>query len=288
MHFLAQPARALPGAGQNPALLRLKIAQVLFFVIARAGGSAPVSSSTTIFLIIIALLGYVAAFVFWMKRGQGSAAPQQQLIQQPRNASPLADMHELFSGQHVMMPRTLLRSSAERSAWLWLRHDVFPKHNVLPKMPFTRFTLLRDPALSRKWFEVLSTVYCTFTICSDAGLAIGCIDLLPPGEETRGAVGFKRRLLEQCGMHYRVITVGQLPDAHQLSMDFLGAEAGPTEPPTPEQQEERIAAVREQLHKRLEESRRNRASSGFAPFGPTDLGQDSFLAEPDDDDLLPR
>lgn len=242
-------------------------------------------SGTTLLLIVIALLGYIAAFIFWMKRSpQVESKPQAQTQAQAPRGPSMNEVHELFDSAHPVMPRTLLRTPAERSAWLWLRHDVFPKHNVLPKMPFTRFTLLRDPAMSKKWFEVLSGIYCTFTICSDAGLAIGCVDLLPPGDEKRGSVSFKRRLLEQCGMHYRVITIGHLPDAHDLSVEFLGAEAGPTQPPTQEEQEERIAAMREQLQRRLEENRQRRLVSNSG-FTPTDWGnQDSFLAEPDDDD----
>ena len=241
----------------------------------------------TTLLVIIAALGYIAAFMFWSKSNQQSKSKPQPQAPARRGPS-MNEVHELFDGPHPVMPRTLLRAPAERSAWLWLRHDVFPKHNVLPKMPFTRFTLLRDPAMSKKWFEVLSGIYCTFTICSDAGLAIGCVDLLPPGEEKRSSVSFKRRLLDQCGMHYRVITIGHLPDAHDLCVEFLGEEdAGPTETPSQEAQEERIAAMREQLHRRLEESRQRRlaSNSGFAT--PTDWGTDSFLAEPEDDDSAP-
>ncbi|MBQ9578805.1 MAG: hypothetical protein IJR28_04665 [Ottowia sp.] len=249
-------------------------------------------SATTIFLIVIALLGYIGAFVFWMKRGETRAAPAQQA---PESRLPsFNEIHELLDSDSPMMPRTLLRSPAERSAWLWLRHDVFPKHNVLPKLPFTRFTLLRDQALGKKWFPVLSSTYCTFTICSDAGLAIGCVDLLPMGDENRGSVTFKRRLLDQCGMHYHIITIGQLPDAHELAAEFLG-EAATTKPPSQEQQAARIEAMREQLHERLEENRMRRTAgtnSGFAPISapgplggePTGWGTDSFLAEPDIDE----
>ena len=248
-------------------------------------------SGTTILLVVIAVLGYAGTFVLWMKRrrtGNGRAQPNQQRV------SVFADVNELFEGAHPVMSRPLLRSPAERSAWLWLRYDVFPKHNVLPKAPFTRFTLLRDPVLSKKWFEVLSSIYCTFTICSDAGLTIGCVDLLPAGEEKRSLVSFKRRLLEQCGMHYRVITIGQLPEAQTLREEFLGKETDALEAvSTQEQQAARIEAVREQLHRRLEESRQRRAAASNATptqppasFEPTDWGRgpDSFLAELDPED----
>ena len=247
----------------------------------------PEHSVTTPLLIIIAIVGYIVAFIFWTKSNQQKEEKPQAKPPQPQQRGPsLNDVHELFDSAHPVMPRTLLRSPAERSAWLWLRHDVFPKHNVLPKMPFTRFTLLRDPAMSKKWFEVLSGMYCTFTICSDAGLAIGCVDLLAAGEEKRSSVGLKRRLLEQCGMHYRVITIGHLPDAHELCVEFLGEEDVPTQPPAQEARNERIEAAREQLHRRLEESRRRRAAADSG-FIPTDWGnQDSVLSEPEDDELL--
>ena len=182
-------------------------------------------SATTILLVVIAVLGYIGTFTLWMKRRRAENAGQ---LSQQRESG-FVNVNELFEGAHPVMSRPLLRSPAERSAWLWLRYDVFSKHNVLPKVPFTRFTLLRDPVLSKKWFEVLSSIYCTFTICSDAGLAIGCVDLLPAGEERRSLVAFKRRLLEQCGMHYRVITIGQLPEAQTLRDEFLGGEADPLE-----------------------------------------------------------
>ncbi|MBQ6657200.1 MAG: hypothetical protein IJM64_07965 [Ottowia sp.] len=249
-------------------------------------------SASTLVLIVVALLGYIGAFVFWMKRKDTQAAPAQEA---PESRLPsFSDIHELLNSDSPMMPRTLLRSPAERSAWLWLRHDVFPKHNVLPKLPFTRFTLLRDQALGKKWFPVLSSTYCTFTICSDAGLAIGCVDLLPMGDENRGSVIFKRRLLDQCGMHYHIITIGQLPDAQELAKEFLGDAATPTVSTTQDQQAARIEAMRAQLHKRLEESRQRRSdpASGFAPISaraplgdnPTGWGTDSFLAEPEFDE----
>ena len=58
-----------------------------------------------------------------------------------------------------------------------LLRETFPDHQIVPKLPLTRFTMPRDPEQGREWFEMLSTAYCSFTICSPDGQVIGCVDV---------------------------------------------------------------------------------------------------------------
>ncbi|MBR6976739.1 MAG: hypothetical protein IKH84_07565, partial [Ottowia sp.] len=60
----------------------------------------------TTLLVIIAALGYIAAFMFWSKSNQQSKSkPQPQASARPS----MNEVHELFDGPHPVMPRTLLR-----------------------------------------------------------------------------------------------------------------------------------------------------------------------------------
>jgi len=102
--------------------------------------------------------------------------------------------------QWPLNPRPLV-NSAERRVWDWLR-EIFPYHQVLPKLPLTRFTLPRQPDQGREWFDMLGSAYCSFTICAPDGHVIGCVDVLGPRGLSRSNKQLKHTLLGQCGIGY--------------------------------------------------------------------------------------
>ncbi|WHZ11129.1 MAG: hypothetical protein OJF60_001568 [Burkholderiaceae bacterium] len=122
-----------------------------------------------------------------------------------------------------LSPR-LVANSKEREVWRWLLH-AFVSHHVMIKMPVTRFTMPRNKEQGLRWYQMLSGVYCTFTICNSDGHVIGCVDVpgrlgLPKKNEL-----LKRKLLRQCGIAYLVVEPDELPEVDEIRAEFLGEAA---------------------------------------------------------------
>jgi hypothetical protein len=114
-----------------------------------------------------------------------------------------------------------LVNSKERQVWTWLV-SAFHDHHVMVKVPVTRFTIPLHKDESQRWFQILSGVYCTFTISTDNGAVVGCVDV-------PGRLGFslrnqtlKHSLLSQCDLRYWVVDPNSLPNADSIRATFLG------------------------------------------------------------------
>jgi len=206
--------------------------------------------------LLIAALGLLAGasgfVLFYLARQGGKRKTQRQL---PR--------------QWPLSPRQLA-NSAERQIWHWLQ-QVFPEHQVMIKLPITRFTAPNKASEASDWFTLLNSAYCTFTLCDMQGLVIGCVDLLGPHGQPQSSRQIKETLLAQCGIGYRTMSAQALPSVSALRADFLGSnnanndeselEQRPhTAPPTI------FEEATLQLHETLERHRRDR-QSGYAPLG---------------------
>lgn len=115
-------------------------------------------------------------------------------------------------------------NSRERRAWRWITR-VFSDHQVLVKMPVTRFTLPLSKDNSDHWFELLSGVYCTFTVCTAEGHVVGCVDVLGPKGLSLSNQTLKHSLLTQCSIRYWVVDHHHLPTETDIRTAFLGADA---------------------------------------------------------------
>jgi hypothetical protein len=120
-------------------------------------------------------------------------------------------------------PRRMV-SSAECLVWHWLNR-VFVDHHVMIKTPVTRFTLPSDKENGAHWYQLLSGVYCTFTICASDGHVVGCVDVLGPRGISRGNRQLKLTLLSQCGIAYLVVGPNKLPALTEIRTEFLGDRA---------------------------------------------------------------
>ena len=118
----------------------------------------------------------------------------------------------------------LLANTEERRVWSWMC-KVFYKHHIMVKIPFTRFTIPRQPKEGKHWYNLLGSVYCTLTVCGSDGRVIGCVDVLGRNGLSRSNQRLKRSLLAQCGMSYLVIEPGTLLVTAQIRNLFLGEAA---------------------------------------------------------------
>jgi hypothetical protein len=153
----------------------------------------------------------------------------------------------------------------ERKIWDWLR-ETFPDHQVLIKLPVTRFVIPQRPGSGREWFRMLSTVYCTFTVCTNDGRVVGCLDVMAnPNSLSPINRQVKETLFDQCGISYWAVLRDRLPNGETLRAEFL-AENSPRdvdmEPPAsvyldpPASMFGPAEDVRQRLHQTLNRNRR--------------------------------
>ena len=123
-------------------------------------------------------------------------------------------------------PRPLVNSQ-ERKVWHWLVRT-FPDHQVMVKIPITRFTIPRASEDSALLYDLLNNVDCTFSVCSPAGNVVGCVDVRV-GTKTisRSNQLLKLGLLSQCGVCYWIVEPDALPEAAEIRAYFLADDAQP-------------------------------------------------------------
>lgn len=110
---------------------------------------------------------------------------------------------------------------AEQEVWHWLQRAFFD-HHVLVKVPVIRFVSPRNEAEGQRSFELLKSVYCSFTVCAADGTVIGCLDV--PGSQGLRASNrdLKRKLFAECGIAYAVVRASNLPTLEDVRAAFLG------------------------------------------------------------------
>lgn len=119
-----------------------------------------------------------------------------------------------------LSPRAVANSE-ERKVWRWLA-GAFYDHSIMIKMPVTRFTLPRTKDHGLHWYELLSSVYCTFTVVGVDGRVIGCVDVPNPRRIAKRNQILKETLLHQCGIAYLIVESVRLPSLQDIRSEFLG------------------------------------------------------------------
>lgn len=155
----------------------------------------------------------------------------------------------------------LVANTNEREVWRWLAGAFF-EYSVLIKMPVTRFMLPRTSEQGQHWYELLSGVYCTFTVVSAEGRVIGCVDVEASSQRSQKAHKLKETLLTQCGIAYRIVDPGQLPGISDIRGEFLGETVSTSERP----EEPAIRLVSSQLRASLRQQRKTRDSDRAPPL----------------------
>lgn len=110
---------------------------------------------------------------------------------------------------------------AEQDVWHWLQRAFFD-HHVLVKVPVIRFVSPRTELEGQRSFELLKSVYCTFTVCAADGTVIGCLDVPGPQGLRASNRDLKRKLFEECGIAYAVVRDSNLPSLEDVRAAFLG------------------------------------------------------------------
>lgn len=119
-----------------------------------------------------------------------------------------------------LQARPLLLGS-EQEVWHWLQRAFFD-HHVLVKIPVIRFVSPRNEAEGQRSFELLKSVYCTFTVCAADGTVIGCLDVPGPQGLRASNRDLKRKLFDECGIAYAVVRDSNLPTLEDVRAAFLG------------------------------------------------------------------
>lgn len=122
-----------------------------------------------------------------------------------------------------LMVRAMV-NSRERLVWRWILR-AFQDHHVMVKLPVTRFTMPQVREEGQHWFQILSGVYCTFTICNAEGQVVGCVDVPGPQGLSLSNQTLKHTLLSQCNIRYWVVDPEHLPSLSTIRAAFLGEQA---------------------------------------------------------------
>ncbi len=124
--------------------------------------------------------------------------------------------------QSAIVTRVLV-NSREKVVWHWLR-ECFKDQQVMVKIPVTRFTTPLAEADREQWFELLSDIYCTFTVVSSEGQVLGCVDVPGPNGISPSNLLIKRKLFIRCGVAYRVVQAEKLPASGDIFAAFVREE----------------------------------------------------------------
>ena len=124
-----------------------------------------------------------------------------------------------------LSPRAIINSE-ERKVWRWLEL-AFVDYSVMIKLPVTRFSIPNSAEQGLRWYELLSSLYSTFTVVRADGRVMGCVDL--PSRTGRPSNGqrMKASMLSQCGISYVILYPGTEPTVAQIRFKFLGEIASP-------------------------------------------------------------
>ena len=160
-------------------------------------------------------------------------------------------------------PRAIINSE-ESKVWRWLEL-AFVDYSVMVKLPVTRFSIPNSAEQGLRWYELLSSLYSTFTVVRADGRVMGCVDL--PSRTGRPSNGqrMKASMLSQCGISYVILYPGTEPTVAQIRFKFLGEIASPM--PQGSYQAAAIQAASSSLRSSITRGRQLRETeSGPAPL----------------------
>jgi hypothetical protein len=127
----------------------------------------------------------------------------------------------------------------------------------------TRYTMPQVKEQGQHWFNLLSGVYCTFTVCTSDGTVIGCVDVPGPVRLSLSNQTLKHTLLSQCNIRYWVVDPEHLPSVTKIRTAFLGDQAMMKQELERTRHEAEFNASRASLHAAVQRQRHQK-NSDFA------------------------
>lgn len=173
-----------------------------------------------------------------------------------------------------LAPRAVVNRE-EAEVWHWLSRT-FHDHHIMIKLPFTRFTRPDDQAEAETLHRVLRNAYCTFTVCRADGRVLGCVDVSGRRDIPKKVREIKHSVLARCGMPYRVVSSGNLPDAADIRTSFLGESSFIQVKDEPSHELQTLAEVHASLRSALVRQRRHREDSDFGHSSLSDASPSDF------------
>lgn len=158
-----------------------------------------------------------------------------------------------------------LVNSEELRVWRWLS-ETFDDHDVMIKISVTRFIRPHASETGLYWYGLLKNITCTFSVCSEDGHVVGCVDVPKSFGLSQKARTLKEDLLAQCGISYIVLNPSRLPNAAEIRNEFLG-EVAERSRNLKREEAAAVATARVSLQKTLVQQRRMRKPSDFPEYG---------------------
>lgn len=192
-----------------------------------------------------------------------------------------------------LIKRAIINSD-ERKTWRWLEL-AFVDYSVMIKIPVTRFSASNSKKEGLYWYELLSSLYCAFTIVRADGTVMGCVDLPPRFAKPNKSHRMRAAVLKQCGIPYIVLQQGMLPTMEQIRRHFLGDASAM---PQSTHQAAAIEAASSHLRSSISRSRKtrhvpsvqtgpNHVDSSFDPDSHFSVGSSSgFTAQWQEDSFI--
>jgi hypothetical protein len=159
--------------------------------------------------------------------------------------------------RHWSVDSRRIVNADEAAVWRFLL-KTFPDHEVMVKLPFTRFTMPQGAENKVQLFEHLSKVYCTFTVSTREGKVIGCVDVGGRKQISRSNQLLKLTLLSQCDICYWAVEQNGQLRAEELRAYFLDAEGSSAEQTS---RKPELSSAQVQLREIVERQRQQRRTS---------------------------
>jgi hypothetical protein len=178
-----------------------------------------------------------------------------------------------------LTPRNIVNTEEAR-VWNWLTR-AFYDHQIMIKLPVTRFTVPREMEKGMVWYRLLNGVYCTFTICTADGRVVGCVDVPGRNAIPRNTRLLKHSLLTQCELPYWVVRSSSLPTVTEIRAEFLGETPTAQTLRDREMEERALIAAQSNLRTALHRQRGSRQSD----FSPLTNWPNSKTGDPSSNDF---
>ncbi len=154
-----------------------------------------------VLLVSTSLLGLV--WIAWQLRG---LHPLRALFKSKRERN-MPDVWPLA--------RRPVLNARERHVYALMK-QAFPQQQVLVKLPLTRFTQLRDSKNAAFWYELLTPLTVTFTLCDGNTQVFAVVDLLNEDRAGSSATKLKRRALAAAQVRYVRLNMTEVPSVRML------------------------------------------------------------------------